>query len=261
VDSESHIVNLEGMMEKASSGDLQAAYAFYETLINESVIVPERHQNVALSHNPEYPNEILNILGIKNNDRIIVPVFLSPEYIETWCGQKLLFRKMFFSALIDVLPPKWWICLNPGQEITKEFSPWELERLKSGTHEIPEILAELFGDLLPSATLSFEPQGPEYDNLKELLSDAGKEFPEVREIRLIAQMNEAVTETQKTMLLLGVLVDPGSKERRTLIRDYLINTAHLALIGLEEFRVFLGSSIEDDISLSLFAKIKPFYTR
>ncbi|WKZ57505.1 MAG: SseB family protein [Bdellovibrionota bacterium] len=150
---------LDIALDLASRGDKAAARQFYQLLLNTPLQVIERFQLHNMTDSPKYPDPFLNMLAVQSEDRSIVPVFSSPSHVRDWCGLDLKVRTLTLSEAIVLLPTDWWIVVNPGQEAYKEVSPWELERLRSGTRGIEEILEELYEDE-PTSAVSLGPVAP-----------------------------------------------------------------------------------------------------
>ena len=178
---------LERALEEALDGETRAQRGFFELLLGSSVVVPERNQPRPLSDAPQYPNDLLNILGVQHVDRVVVPVFTEADIIERWCGNQLRYRRLRFGDVLATIPDDWWICVNPGGDVEKELSPWELGVLRGGVEGIDEILEDLTADILDPTVRIRAPKEGEYVELKRLLVEFGERTAEVARIFLLRE--------------------------------------------------------------------------
>jgi hypothetical protein len=208
--------NLTQGMFDAFEGKKEGAVQFYNEFLAGPLFIPRRHQDHSLSDQPSYPNDLLDLLGLQAKERVIVPVFTAPELIESWCGIALKWRAISGKDLIQLLPDEWWITINPGLDIEKELSPWEIKQLTSGIDCIPELVEELF---LENSFDSFNVAAvapTEYPELCQALSEAVKEIPQVKRVVLLRE--ERTEEDQITsQLVVGVELDPTKDDHIKLI--------------------------------------------
>lgn len=245
-------------MFEALEGDSRAARTFFECLLGARFFVPERHQERPLSDAPPYPNDLLNILGIKAPGRVIVPIFTRSELIEGWCGVALHYRTLGFSELLSIVPDEWWVCLNPGAEVEKEISPWELGLLKGGPQVIDELIAEFESDNTAPTVQIRAPGETEYGELRRGLLDFSSAEGEVSKIYLL---REEGGEHREPTVLIGV--ECFSSERTVLdrIKGLVEAEAARGLIGSESARVLVGGTETNNFALTLFSKAEPIFKR
>lgn len=250
---------LERSLLPALEGDRLAAQAFFEAFLREPLIVPERRQAQKMSDTPDYPDEFLNILGVQDKERVIVPVFSRKELVVEWCGSDLALRSLTGADLLKLMPADWWICINPGADIEKEFSPWEIEQLKAGVAGIPAVLDEIYQDIIvePLEVTAVEPS--DYPTLhKELLAFA-QQNPGVQKMYLIRQSGKDADESIIHKLVLGLELAPGTQEQHDLLRDSAQNLVDRCQVGGDKVSVFTSVSGKGDMSFGLFGKSTPFY--
>lgn len=245
-------------MFEALEGDSRAARTFFECLLGARFFVPERHQDRPLSDAPPYPNDFLNILGIKAPGRVIVPIFTRSELIESWCGVTLRFRTIGFAELMAIVPDDWWVCLNPGAEVEKELSPWELGLLKGGPQVIDELVSEFESENVAPTVQIRAPNDTEYGELRRGLLEYAATEPEVAKIFIL---REEGGEHREPIVLVGV--ECFSSDRRTLDRVKELVEAEVArgLIGSDPARVMVGGKETNNFALTLFSKAEPIFTR
>ncbi|MBX7136565.1 MAG: SseB family protein [Oligoflexia bacterium] len=246
-------------MEQSLAGDRKAARDFYLRLPTAMLIAPERYQAQKLSDAPQYPDEFFNFLGVKSQDRVIVPVFTQTQLVEEWSGAYLKHREIAGSELMKRLPEGWWICINPGQEVEKELSPWEIQKLLLGPEEIDEILEELFTDL-DLHTVSVKPvDSTENKALVDSLVKLAEECKTVQRVYLLADERADLEGTTEQHFLLGIEVERASPEDGALAKRFKLAAEH-GLIGIGAVRVFIAD-LSDTQVLGMFRVTKPIFER
>ncbi|MFM1847376.1 MAG: SseB protein N-terminal domain [Pseudomonadota bacterium] len=252
------LTELERAMFDALEGDGRAARLFFERLLESKFFVPERHQDRVLSDSPVYPNDLLNVLGIKAPGRVIVPVFTRSELIEAWCGVSLRHRTIGFPELLKILPDEWWVCLNPGAEVEKEISPWELGLLKGGTGVIDELIEEFNAENAAPTVQIRAPKEGEYGELQRGLSNVAENEKEIARLFIL---REDGGESRAPIVLIGV--ECFSSERRVLdrIKGEIEAEAARGLIGGDSARVLVGGKETNNFALTLFSRAEPFFAR
>ncbi|MCB0317184.1 MAG: SseB family protein [Bdellovibrionales bacterium] len=224
------IKKLESLIAEAFHGDKISAKEFFQEFLGYNLLVPLRHQKLKLSNSPDYPNDFISVLGVKEKETSFVPVFSNAEYIFEWCGQNLEFKELSGKQIIDIVPENWWLVLNPGREFEKEFSPWEIEKLKQGSENIPEIIEDIFSDeddlefeILPVDSIEVE------ELKKQLISFSKKE----KSIEQIACVIEKVNQEEERILFSITLSDDFNLE----IKNQITSIIEQALIGGKNHRI------------------------
>ena len=244
---------LKALMEAAEGGDRQAAGDFFLSILNAALFVPLRSQDMnvgaAASHGDFFPD----ILKVQDDTRNVAPAFLSASDLEKWCGAVSSFRTFTLGSLISVLPEEWWVCLNPGGEVEKEFSPWELQLLKKGPEAVPEILCDLFDQISDTVLEAVEVREYEYPLLKSALSERAGSISGVIGLYLL------MSRGSRPSILIGTLISNSAQSEAAKIREEISDTAQKALIGDNSFRVFVGTDLDSTVSLSIFRDTAPFY--
>jgi hypothetical protein len=250
---------LTELMNLAADGDRNAAEIFLGRFLSELFFVLNRQQTFEMSDQPEYPGELVSILGVKDGDRVVVPAFTQADLIEDWCGSKLENRSLSGQRLLSIVPDDWWICLNPGSGLEKEFSPWEITQLKGGSQNFAAIIEELYADEGPTQ-LNVEPiAAGEFSGLISALQEAVLGIPEV--LSLYA-LKEGDKESGNTTILVGALLKKNTDEsRQNLIQDNLKSVANLAQIGAEPTRFLIADNFDQSPQLSVFKLMAPFFER
>ncbi|MEZ4753705.1 MAG: SseB family protein [Bdellovibrionota bacterium] len=226
---------IELLLEKSFDGSESAAEEFFILFLNSRLIVPSRYQKLPLSNAPEYPNDFTTALGVKELESTFIPVFIHQEQIFEWCGQELESREIDSKSLLQLVPEGWWIVLNPGSEFEKEFSPWEIEKLKLGEGSIPEILADIFEANKDSGIEIESTDSTEFLELKNKLSEIAKRNPEIKKIGCIYERGL----DDKRLLFAVSIANEGLNNH--LLRQEISSTIEQGLIGSSKSRIIFDS--------------------
>jgi hypothetical protein len=172
-------MELEGidvLLLKSSQNDLLALRALYLSFIDYTWLaprsLPDSYLNNSEVNNPS--GSFFDFLTLTFENEIVVPIFSKNEYFTDWSSDSLELREVQGSHLLKVIPDTFWISINPGQEISKDISPWEIKHLLHGAEGINEIIQELKDDAQTSKnTLELELCEPQF---LEKLKNICKEF-------------------------------------------------------------------------------------
>lgn len=142
---------ISALLLAAADGDRDSFARLCHELVRGDFIVPDRAQPgrsikaARLDEGVEYPSPLAYLLGISIEDLPHVPFFSAEGVLQEWCAEPLATRVMSGKRLLETIPEGWWAVLNPGSDVEKSWSPWEIERLRSGDPlAIEELVAELF---------------------------------------------------------------------------------------------------------------------
>ena len=113
----------------------------------------------------------------------MLPIFSDELYLQDWLGEEAPFEKVRFASLIWEVEKETWMHLNPGQEVGKEISPWEIELLKQGPDAVPEIAAEISG---VSEDIEVRSDPDLFPDLKRQLRPVLELFAEIEEAFLVS---------------------------------------------------------------------------
>lgn len=250
---------IEQLMLAALQGEQDAAATFYRLFLRSELFVLYRSQEQKLQQQPIYPNQFFNIMAVQDGDKVIVPTFTTEELISTWCAEKLRTRALSCTDLLQLLPEDWYICLNPGSAVEKEFTPWEIAKLKQGQGNVAEVVEELY---LKEAIEVLEVTAANQQDHQALiasLKQAAPNYTEVRRLFLACENGRDIDNRPTSTLLLGIEAlckDPARLEK---IKDELSSSARLSLIGDQEIKVRIGASGPNSMILGIFKDIAPFY--
>lgn len=250
---------LAPLLQAASEGERTDVIAFLKAFKNSVLLVPQKEQNPKFGSLPPYPARPLDILAVRDDSHIIVPVFSSPGLIENWLSRPLKVRSIAAVELIRILPEDWHIALNPCDEYRKDFTPWELQKLLGDDQDLEDIATELE---LPHGVEPLEVKvlaTDDFPNLKAALREQVEKQPEIREIYLGQEKGRTFEGTEVETLLIGLKlkdVAPAQAERiRTTIKD-LIAPYLIGSIGL---KVLIGVGFSD-LELGVFADFPAEYS-
>lgn len=246
-------------MLAALNGQAEGATLFYQAFLDDILLVPNRFQEQPLQHQPSYPNDFLDIIAVQSGDKITVPAFSRNELVTTWCDQELKMRKITGKALVEMIPDNWHICLNPSAEVEKEFSPWEIAKLRQGRENISEIVSELYMNDLIEVLQIEEVISPDYDQLKKGLASAASSFSQISKLYFAQESGKDINGTSKSNLLLGIETSNTTPSELEEIQEKLTACARIFLIGDQDLKVRVGASGSASITLGIFKEITPFY--
>ena len=246
--------SVETLLEKSFHGDKDSAVEFFNTFLSAKLLVPSRNQKMPLSNAPEYPNDLTSVLGVKGLDSTFVPVFSEPKYIFEWCGQELDYREVKGQQLLESIPDSWWIAFNPGRDYEKEFSPWEIEKLKQGSESISEIIADIF------------------EEDKELGIEVTK--ADTEELKGIKSKLQEIASQNKNILRMGCLLEKGAEdEERVLfairlsedaeddVKQEITSLIKQALIGSFSSRIVFETEANPSLAMGHISEDHFFYTK
>ena len=257
-----HNAALEAALVPALEGDREARRAFFTAFLSGPLFVPERTQDTLLSHQPAYPHDLVTVLGIQDGERVVVPVFSSADAVAAWFGKELKFKTWTGERLVGIAPDGWWLALNPGQEIEKEISPWEIQQLRSGAAAIDSILEELGddGEKVVRPVELVTPAPDELPMLREKLVAFANTDERVRALYLLKERGKDLDDNDIDTILVGADVTSRSLADLDALRAALRNTAELQMIGGDRLRVSVGAGIES-LALGVFKSSTPFFQR
>jgi hypothetical protein len=248
---------LESLLTRAAHGKLAEIVDFLGYLRDSKVWVAERFQDKPLSDAPEYPNEFFNILGIRDKDRICVPVFTRPELLAQWSGLDLKFRELTFSDLASLIPDEWWVILNPAQETEKEFSPWELQKILEGEGSLNEVAEDLLGHFQDDPIDLSPVSETEFNTLRTGLINSISTLPEIRRINL-GKSNLADSEAGNEFQLIVAIYLNQSSEKLQFIRNQCRDLLTLEQITPERSKIFIIEP-QDELHAKLFEGLPAIY--
>ena len=247
---------LEHALEEALDGDRAQVEQFFRVLLRSSLTVPKRFQHLPLSDSPQYPNEFLDILGIKDKDRTVVPVFSRAELVKEWSGTEFLSRQLSLAELINLLPEEWWVVINPGSDIEKELTPWELSQLKVGEQGIP-ILIEENSAFEADRGMSFLPAPAEFSKVERDLAAFAATRSSIQGLYLL--LRDRGDSEGLPALVVGVRSELRSSTELDTLRAELLAVAERAVIGAATMQVMMGGAIGGSMMDGVFSSFTPFY--
>lgn len=234
---------------------------FYRLFLTSQLVVPNRQQKVELAHQPTYPNELINILGIEVETTVYVPVFTSSEDLRDWSGSKLEYRLLSGAQLCEIIPQDWSLIINLNCDVHKEFSPWELERLSKGELSIDEIIQEQLSETDATSIRVVPPSDTKFTRLKEALRMEAYREPEIERIYLLLEQTEEHNqESGKQSLLVGIKTSKTTEARKTELHEKFEALAQKAQTGDINPHLICTAN-EEEPALRLFMGTEPFFVR
>ncbi len=248
---------LEELLERATEGDKDAIRVFLKSFLAAQVWVPDRYQPKPADPQPSYPSDLFSLMGICDEERTLIPCFSSPEALKLWTSHTLQVSQVIGLELLKRTPDDWWVVLNPGSDASKEFSAWEITKLRSGAEAIDEIVHDL-SHAEPAVNIS----------VGELLLDANdpvllcaKRYAtnthSVRELYLANEVSLSAEGEEFTCTLIGLLCsDAGALDYQSELQAELDKLR----IGDTPVRV-IASPMKDSLQFSIFEKLTPVWKR
>jgi len=257
--------DVTAMLKRAADGDENAASLFFALFPQAIWYVPGRG-NLEEPGQVQYPNDLYGLLAVKTDEYTVVPIFSEVRFAEEWAGRPIQCREVTGRHILETIPEEWWLGVNPGQEIEKELSPWEMALIKKEHPEaIKELVRELFDIPLVREISTRTPDPNEYLQLVSALRSFAHEQPAILELFLLERLAEDIDENQIQEVLLGVslddsvLIDQGKTVQD--MHSAITSVAEIAQIGATRIKVFAGVWGTTSIALLSFVECPPFYQR
>ena len=253
--------NILRLMEEACSGRKEALESFYKTFLESDVYIIERASQGASPREPKYPNEFFRHLGIRGGDKTWLPIFTSEEALAEWSTQPLNSTVIKGAEVLNIIPADWWLVLNPGTEVSKEFSPWEVNTLKSG----PDGIAAAAEDQMAALVVEQE-YGPlelkDRNELAELITEFGLENADVFAITPAVERSiDSDGNITSERIIFGIAcAENTKKERVEELKQTLLQRLGTKLIGEDNFEILIGVG-DEPLVLGRLKDINPFYTK
>jgi len=245
--SDGDLLELERRMEQALEGVPGGTKAFLEGFLQSIIFIPTRHQQHPLSDAPVYPNDLFELLAIQDKERVIIPAFTQVDMIKDWCGNDLLYRKLQVKTLLERVPDEWWLVLNPGMQIEKEFSPWEIEQLRHGPDGIAEVLDDFEENAEQLEPADVAAVTDDYAGLRKGLLEFFESNQNISRIYLLRSLKD-----DNDSLLIGIRVKSEDEQLVEELRDSCQRMATKELIGAEDIKVLAALEDQPELALGIF---------
>ncbi len=252
-------IDLNTALIKASEGQEEDVKAFFAALLECKLFIPSVTNAKATPTIGHTKNEEdTNYVFIDYEESRCTPVFSSEENLREWAEKEIPFVEEEFSQFLWKMPHNTWAYLNPGQDVGKELSPWELELLKLG----PDSFDELVHGVKETEQEDFEiNEATEIINqAKAPLINILESYPTIEECFLLS-LKEAESNSERA--LVGIKHSPEiSKEKKELIRTE-ISSALRDLLPKPQSDAFIVDDLSDPNSMNhtLFLDYPSFYTK
>lgn len=251
---------LERLLEQAVNGERDILKDFFRHLLESQLYVPDRAQDLPLSHAPTYPNDFVSLLGIQDAERVVAPAFSRPELIEEWFGSPLRYSELSGTTLLHRIPTEWWLVLNTGTQFSKELSPWELDRLRAAHPEDIDALVEENNRSQEPETLDLRPiESEEYGDAKAAMSAFAKTTATIVKLYLMQERelsDEGEVQDRPLLVMLTTSLSASESEK---LMDTIKQLVSPYFIG-SDFRVRIGGP-EDALVAGMMTAYEPFYKR
>lgn len=179
--------SLEQLLDEAERNVLGAAKEFYLTLLETDVLVPLRPGFAAMTEEEAKEIKTLERFALVDfQQKRILPIFSTENAFLEWAQQQeieAVYKS--FKSLVWVVGEEVWLHLNPGQEVGKEFSPWEIESLKDGREGVDDLVAELMSEH-QAIEIEVDSGSSQFAGLKKKIATILEAYPQVKEAFLIS---------------------------------------------------------------------------
>lgn len=250
-------VSLEELLIHASEGDPSATEQFLRSFLESSVFVPDRYGNPDPANAAPYPSDLFSLLAIHEESRIIVPCFSSKERAGTWSAHVGSFSALSGQILLERMPDNWWLVLNPEAEASKEFSPWEIRKLKGGIAALPEVVADIAQGTRHSEIEVRPLESSEVPEIIKACIEYVARHTTILEVYSAMETSHTEEQESQSCILIGLLVSSG--DGGTHARE-LLSILEQKSIGDYPVRV-IGSPARDSVQFSVFAQSAPLWRR
>ena len=256
------LVNSElvNALDLASSGDRKSQAEFFRLLLSSEVMVAIKpnSQSSGADGGVDLPIvgntslETLGLLTVTHKGKIFLPCFLTPEKFKKWDTEdRYAYISISFTSFLQLLREDHWLHLNPASEVGKEFSPWEIERLREG----PEAIEEIINELSSGEPVKFQIYRTDnlYLELKKQLSIAFECYPEILEAFLVelekddeSNLTNVISEEK------GSSVSQNDPETRQLLVGIYFNQLESRRVDqvIEEVKLILVNNLMDNFQIT-----------
>lgn len=226
---------------------------FYNLFLNSDLFIPtydipRERREIRLGK-----EETISPIVIESNGVQFLMLFDTEERLSAWAKREIGFVRMPGHAIVEMVDPSIHWALNFGTEYFKEFTPEEIEWLKSSLEQskAKEIILERETEVLIGVPAKI-PEG-----LVDSFKRTAARNKEVREA-FIAQVYY-VKEGEKPHLALVLRLDQASKSVHDTIRDDFV----VASRGYFAEGDYIDIHIDDGngISYEITQAVSPFYKR
>lgn len=126
----------------ASEGKQEDVNKVYLVLLRTPLFVPVKKNDPSMNHVNE--DEPFSPLFAKVEDNYFMLAFDAVERLTTWAGENLDqidYVELSGKEVVAGINENVFLCLNPGTEFYKEFSPDEVKKLKMVVSRIEQLKA------------------------------------------------------------------------------------------------------------------------
>jgi len=247
---------LASCMDRAERGLPGALKEFYLQLLKTEVFLPTAIGSSADDPVREATSDSLNFLNVGDEKKQVIPIFSNKELAAEWSEQTVIGETKQFSSLLWTLPADSWLHLNPGGEVGKELSPWELALLKDGEEAVDEIVFEMEGPT--TLELDVEPLRGMLEKELEALGQIVDVYTDIEEAFML-KVTRKEDETPKLYLGLKAASMPKKKRETFLAEIESFERKLPAEFRIDE--VVFDVEDEQDFRAGLFNEMNPFYIR
>lgn len=249
---------LTALLSRAADAEPGAAAEFFRELLAATVFTALERGRTAPAVSPivgEKPLAELGYMIVHYQGNQALPIFTEPEFVEQWADEELPVHPLPFRELVQWVPQGMWLYVNPGQEVGKEFTPWEIEGLRQGVDAIPDLVAAL-DEHSEVEEFVINTSRDLFPDFKEQLRPILEIYPELREAFLVT-MQEGDQGLPKPVL--GIRYEGIPEAKRIYLRSEFERASEEFLPP--ESQLMIVEDLQNPTSPNhrLFEEATPFY--
>ena len=251
-------VDLTKLLIRAASGDVAAAKAFYLGLLQAEVfglLNAERQETSLQVGVSGETQQHWNFVRVREGQRALLPIFFSQQLASDWSEDRFAVSKRSFAQLIETVGEGEWMIINPGEDVGKELSPWEIQCLRQGPETVDELISEL--EYLPNLEVDVDRSSDLCPRFREQARTILDQYPEVTEAFLIQATTREEQETQRT--LVGLHTADLTAVREQLLLEELQSLAHNSSEVSGRLTIVSDLNQRANPNVILFDGATPFY--
>lgn len=251
--------DLSTLLKKASEGQEAHIRDFFIALLSSTIFVPSKPGSVStptIGHSKT--EDDTNYLFIDYEESRCTPIFSTEEFLKDWAESELPFIEEPFSQFLWKMPHNTWAYLNPGQEVGKELSPWELELLKLGEDSIDELISGV--KETEQEDFEIEDATPILEKAKEPLKNILEAYPAIEECFLLS-LKEGQSDSERALLGIRYNIELEDEKKDQIRNEFA--SALKDLVPKPHSEAFIVDDLMDPNSMNhtLFLDYPSFYKK
>ncbi len=250
---------LSFLLQCAADETEDAAETFFIELLKGKVFV-------AVDPNAEAPKDPILVgegrrhlkqsgyMVVSYEGSLTLPIFTEESFVGDWLDTQCVITEVEFSKLLWYLGAEDWLYINPGQELGKEITPWEIEQLRRGPEGIPDLVEALKEEFDEELTVENNPEN--LGKLRSKLLPLLELYPELIEAFLVT-IREGEKGDEKPTL--GLRYRRITDAKRMYLRSEFDNLSKEHLPGHQQLFLVDDLGEPNSPNIRLFEGATPIY--